>query len=588
MSRLLTIATAFALLAACATAPPTPEPAPVEAAAEPAPAPVASPPERAFPADSLYPLLVAEFALRRQAYDVALNNYLEQAPILRDPGVSAHTTHLTQFMQREREALYSVQLWLELEPDNVEANNTAATLLVRQGRSVEAMPHMAVVQRHGQDSNFPSLLSGFDELDNQQQAQLVEGVNTLALEFPENTQLLLTQAIIHADFQQFDQAQEKLDQLLRLEPQQPQALMLEARVLMASGSRKPYARLEEVLEDNPEDNNLRLQYARLLTSSDMSAAKEQFEILSAQSPRDGDLLLSLALISREVGDDLAARSYLRQLIALEQRVDEAHYYLGRIAEDAGERENALDEFMQVGESREFLSANSHVGQILVDSGQLPRSQSWFSQQRAAYPERREQLYGLEADILSQALQLDAAMAVLNLGLEEYPDSSSLRYARSMLGEQLGDLALMESDLRAIIAADPDNATALNALGYTLANRTERYDEAYELISRALALQPEEPAILDSMGWILYRNGRLEESLDFLTRAYALFPDPEVAAHLGEVLWVSGDTAAATKIWRGALAKAPGHEVLLATLERFGMSSLASGDLPQDDAAQAQP
>ncbi len=192
------------------------------------------------------------------------------------------------------------------------------------------------------------------------------------------------------------------------------------------------------------------------------------------------------------------------------------------------------------------------------------------------------MYALEAELLTQAGELDASMDVLNTALENFPESNTLRYARSMLGEQRDDLALMESDLRNIIERDPDNATALNALGYTLANRTERYDEAYDLISRALELQPDEPAILDSMGWILYRKGDYTEALDYLSRAYAVFPDPEVAAHLGEVLWMSGDTEGATRIWQGALLKDPDHKVLVSTLKRLGVTDLAppgKGQIP---------
>lgn len=589
MYRLLITTTAFALLIACASPTPVAEQAAAAATATPeqqtaAPETVAvvKPPERSFPDDSVYPLLVAEFALRRRAYDVALDNYLAQARILRDAGVSAHTTHLTQFMQREQEALEAALLWVELDPDNVEANNTLANLLVRQGRTLEALPAMGLVQRHGVSSNFPALLTGFGELNERQRAELVGGINALAAEFPDNPQLLLTQALINAEYNQFEQSLQKLDELFQIEPYQTQAVLLEAKVLLASNAKHPYARLEKALAEDPANMGLRLQYARLLTASDMPAAREQFEILSARSPRDGDLLLSLALINREVGDDLAAKAYLRQMLALEQRLNEAHYYLGRIAEDAGEPQAAISEYMQVQDSREFLSANSHIGQILVGSKQLQQSRDWFTEQRVATPARAEQLYGVEADILTQAGEADAAMHILNQALEEFPDSSSLRYARSMLGEQQNNLALMESDLRAIIASDPNNATALNALGYTLANRTDRYTEAYELISRALAMQPDEPAILDSMGWILYRKGNYQEALEYLTRAYAVFPDPEVAAHLGEVLWMSGDTAGARAVWQDALSKAPGHQVLMATIKRLGGRSEASDPAPPPD------
>lgn len=587
MYRILAIATLSALLSACAGTAPVAERASTPEQRETPEAPATEkvkPPERPFPDDSIYPLLVAEFALRRRAYDVALENYLVQARELRDPGVSAHTTHLTQFMQRDQEALESVRLWVELEPDNVEANNTLSSLLIRNGRPLEALPHMAVVQRHGVAAPFPTLLSGFERLTDEQRAELVDGINALAAEFPDNEQLLLTQAIIHAEFKQYQAALDKLAALFEANPYQTQAVLLEAKIRLTRGDRKPYTRLDEALEQDPDNKTLRLQYARLLTTHDMGAAREQFEILSMKSPRDGDLLLSLALINRETGDDIAAAAYLRQLLALEQRNNEAHYYLGRIAEDGGDLETAVTQYMKVQDSREFLVANSHIGQILVGKGQVRESQQWFTRQREANPRRREQLYGLEGDILSQAGEADLAMQVLNRGLQEYPESANLRYARAMLGEQQDDMALMESDLRAIIAADPDNSTALNALGYTLANRTERYEEAFELISRALALQPDEPAILDSMGWILYRQGQPSEALDYLTRAYAEFPDPEVAAHLGEVLWVLGDTGAARDVWQEALLKDPEHEVLLDTLRRFGMEALA-GDA---SAPQEQP
>ena len=574
MKHLLLLALTGALLTACAGTAPVEDPlaaAPAEVIppeAEPPP-----PPERAFPDDSVYPLLVAEFALRRRQYDLALDHYMAQSQVLRDAGVSAHTTHLTQYLRREQEALQASELWVELEPGSAEAQNTYASLLVRQGRTPEALPHLAQVQRLGGEARFPALLTRFESLEPQQQADLVKGINELAEEWPDNTQLLLTQALVMAEFEQYDESLAKLDKIFEIDPQQSQALLLEARVRLARKDKKPFVRIEQALENDPDNLQLRLQYARLLTSGDMKAARKQFEILSAQSPRDGDLLLSLALINREIGDDLAARAYLKQLMALQQRVDEANYYLGRIAEDQGEQQLAISHYMQVEEPPELISAANRIGQILIGSGQVEQARETFRRQRQAYPGQAEPLYALEAELLAQAGLKDDALAVYNEAVLAFPESNNLLYARSMLAEQLGDLALMESDLRDIIQREPDNATALNALGYTLANKTERYGEAYELITRALALQPDEPAILDSMGWVLYRKGRYDEALEYLTRAYNEFPDPEVAAHLGEVLWVSGDTEAATSVWQGALVRDPQHKVLRETLERLGVDSL---------------
>jgi tetratricopeptide (TPR) repeat protein len=532
--------------------------------------------ERAFPPDSLYPLLVAEFALRQRAYDVALSQYMEQSQLLRDPGLSAHTTHLTQFLQRDEEALQSAQLWVELDPDSIEANHTLAEMLVRRGRNVEAVPLLATVKRQGGNANFPALMNGYGLLGEAQRAELERAITGLSQEFPDDTGMLLTLALIDAENQRFDEALAELDQLFELEPEQPQALLLEARILIEIEARNPYARLERVLQDNPDSKMLRLQYAGLLTATDMNAAREQFEILSQQAPRDADLLFSLALINREIGDNEAASQYLLRAIELGRRHNEAYYYLGRIAEEDGQPEQAIAYYEQVRDGEEYLAACSRVGQIMVAEGDNERRRNWFDEQRASNPEAIAQLYGLEGEILSQAGANDEATAVYDRALEDLPHNTPLRYARAMLHEKRDDLAAMEKDLRAILAVDPDNATALNALGYTLADRTTRYEEALQLITRALQLRPDEPAILDSMGWVKFRTGRYDESLKYLKRAYAEFPDPEVAAHLGEVLWTTGDTEAAREIWRDALQRDPAHSILIGTLNRLGVDVLSLG------------
>jgi tetratricopeptide (TPR) repeat protein len=568
MSRFYALALVCALITGCATLTPA-EKQDVVVTPEPADAAEAVP-ERPFPSDALYDLLVAEFALRRQAYDVSLDKYLKEAPLLRDAGVSAHTTHLAQFLQRQDEALDSAKLWVELEPQNVEANNTVAGLLAQQGRTLEALPYLEVVERQTGTANFAMLLNGFAQLSESQRTELVSEIDRLSAQYPKNARLLLAQALIHTEYEQYDVALENLDDLLALEPEHPQAILLETRILIEQKADDPYARIERALEKNPGDTQLRLQYARLLTATDMPAAREQFEILSQQSPQDGDLLLSLALINREIGDSVAARAYLQKAIAMDQNVGESYYYLGRIAEDDNDYEEAIANYSKVGEGPEYLAASTRVGQLLVDSGELARSSAWFSEQRERYPTMREQLYGLEADILSRAGSLQEARDLLTKALAETPDSSGLRYARAMISEQMDDLQAMEKDLRALLAANPDNPTALNALGYTLADRTQRYQEAEALVVRALKLQPNEPAILDSMGWVLYRTGRYDAAVEYLGRAYAAFPDPEVAAHLGEVLWVKGDTESALRIWRGALVRDPGHPVLIETLQRLGV------------------
>jgi len=592
MPRLIALAVLLGLLNACASTPDVTAGAGTNAGtaqrtgasadlAE-AGTPAAELPERAFPDDSLYPVLVAEFAIRRRDFDTALENYMTLAPQLRDAGISAHTTNLGQYVQRYAEALQAARLWVELEPDSVEANSTIASLLVRQGQAAEALPYLAFVERRGTHARFPALLAGYEELNQQDKAELASGIDALAEEFPDNTELLLTQALMYTESRDYDLALGKLDDILKLDPVHSTALVMEAEILLSQEARRPFARIEKTLRKHPEDSELRMKYARMLTSVDLEAARKQFEILSVQSPEDADLLFSLAMLNREVGDYLAASAYLRKVVALDQRVGEAYFYLGRIEEDREQPLSAIPYYEKIAEGREFLPGNSRIADILVSEGRLQQLEEVFTAQRLRYPELAEPLLGLQADVLAQADYIDEALAVLDQALADQSESTSLLYARAMILEKADQLGAMEQDLRSILEREPDNATALNALGYTLTNRTERHDEAMELITRALALEPNEPAILDSMGWVLYRKGRAEEALDYLTRAYAGFPDPEVAAHLGEVLWVTGDTEGALTVWRGAALREPDHPVLRSTLERLGV------ELPPADTAPATP
>lgn len=554
-----------------ASAPASPKTPDSSAVAEPAPAPEEALPERHFPDESLYPLLVAEFALRRREYDLALEQYMAQAPKLRDAGVAAHTARLAQFMRRDREAIAASELWVELAPDNLEARLTLANLLARNGRPLAALAHMEAIVRAGGIANFTTLARGYDRLPPDRQAVLLKRVQALTDEFPDNTQIRLAQVLMLEALGQQKSALAQLQPVFEQDPHQAQAVILDAKLRQDMGQEKGvFRRVRAALEADPGNSRLRLQYARLLTQSDMNEAERQFQVLLDGAPEDPDLLFSMALIQRELKDLEAARENLERLLQLNARTDEAHYYLGKTAEEQGRIEDALVHYMQVQPGRDFAAAAERLAQIMLDGGETAELGAWFDHQRERYPQLREQLYALEVEKLMNSGHLPEAAALLDRSLDDYTDSISLRYSRSILSEKLGNLAAAEADLLHILELDPDNATALNALGYMLANRTNRYRESEQLIARALELSPDEPAILDSMGWVKYRLGDYEAALDYLQRAYRAFPDPEVAAHLGEVLWAMGQDSAAVAVWSRALGDSPEHEIIMETIQRLGV------------------
>jgi len=529
--------------------------------------------ERHIPPDSVLPLLSAEFALRRREYDYALAIYLEQSSELRDPGVVSHTAQLAQFMNRLDAAAQIAALWIEIEPDNAEARSLAARVALQQNDPLAALPHLANIARSGEQAGFALLVRSYEELDEDGKHALLAGFETLQSEFPDDVQLMMGRAMMLEQRGDADAALAAVREVFERDEDQQQAIVLEARLLQNSGAGDgAFARLRTTLAAQPDNAGLRLQYARMLTRENLPAAREQFEHLVEQNPNDADLLYSLALISRELDDDGAARRYLRQVLRIGgERGSDAHYQLGRIAEDEEEYQEALRHYGAVSSGRDFAPAHGRLGRILLGAGQAEQSALHFARLRREYPERSEQIYAIESEVLLQSNEIQAALAVLNDGLAELPDSVMLRYTRSTVHQRNDDLAAMEADLRFIIEQDPDNALALNALGYTLTDLTDRHEEAERLIARALALQPDDPAILDSMGWVKYRLGELEAALHYLQRAYAAFPDPEVAAHLGEVLWVKGQQDAARVIWREGAERDADHTVLQATLQRFGVT-----------------
>jgi tetratricopeptide (TPR) repeat protein len=327
--------------------------------------------------------------------------------------------------------------------------------------------------------------------------------------------------------------------------------------------------LQKSIKKYPDDKRLRLTYARMLVEQNrMDDAKVEFSSLVQQFPDDDELRYSLALVCLEAKAWDEAVGYLEDLIGRGSHVDSAHLNLGRVAEERNDPDKALAEYAQVGPGNDYLPAQLRQADILMSHGRTAEASKLLASARDAQPDYAIQLYLIEAETLESNKQGDHAWQVLEQALKQYPDDLNLLYTRAMLAEKRNDLAQMEKDLRAILAREPDNAMALNALGYTLSDRTTRYAEAKALIERAHLLNPEDPAVLDSLGWVNYRLGNLDEAERLLRQALARFPDHEVAAHLGEVLWAKGNQREARKVWGKALEQQPDSPILRSTVRRL--------------------
>jgi tetratricopeptide (TPR) repeat protein len=558
------------LLAACASQPlpqpDTPEPQPDTAAAVQAPVIY-----RPIPEDTLYSLLVAEFAARRGALDVAMNNYAEQAVATRDPGVAARATRMARYLGADRLALDAAQLWAEVEPENLEARFTAATELARAGSPLQALPHMLAVDRMGGVTNFAAISASALELEEAQRRSMLEQLDGIGGD--NEVDALIGRAILQQGLDQNDEALAGIARALEIDPGNYQALLLEAQVYQNLGQLpRAFERIEQALAVDSENKRLRLQYARMLANTDLARAEEQFRILVEQNPEDVELRLSLAVVYRENGEFDLMREQLEALLAEGRQISTVRLYLGQEAERRELRDEAIAHYLEVAPSSVFMPAIARAAELLLDTHGEEALAREMRALRGRWPQQAQQLTLLQAELLTDHEALNSAHELLSKALQDTPEQPALLYARSMVSEKLRDLPALEQDLRAMLRLDPDSALALNALGYSLSNLSDRHAEALQLISRALELKPDDPAIIDSLGWVHYRLGNLQEALTHLGRAFELYPDHEVAAHLGEVLWVLGRQEEAHTVWAKGLQDTPDSRIIAEAMQRLGATA----------------
>ena len=525
-------------------------------------------PETPIPDDSLLPLLQAEFALRQRDFDQGLALLAEQAVLLEDPALARRALRLAEFVNDTDQAAMMAMRLVELDPDDGAAAAAASGWLSRAARPVDAVYYAKLAFERGHPVNVATNLGTYEALDEGNQVAIAEAIRAIAAQWPEDDQAAIAASLLARLKGDFKQAESFIAPVLERSPEDIRAVMLWTQLMLDQGVADPFNLLATTVSRYSDNQELRLQYARLLGSErNYEGARAQFVLLLERDPDNAELLSTAALLDFELEYFDESLSKFQQLITLGERLDEAHYYVGQIEMANDRYPEAIAAFASVGPSREFRDAKALAAQLLIDTAFASDIKAFFDGQRRAYPSAAEQLFLLEADSLRD--WSGESLKAYDRGLTAFPRSFSLLYGRAMVHESEGQLGEMENDLRSILAQDPNHAATLNALGYTLTNHTQRYEEAADLIERALALSPGDPAILDSLGWVYYKLRQYSESEALLREAHNAFPDPEVAAHLGEVLWVQGRQFEARDVWRDGLNRVPDHPIIIETLRRLG-------------------
>lgn len=539
---------------------------PAQPAAETAP-PAAPTVYGQFRQDTLLDLLTAEIAGQRNRFDIALDNYLKQARSTRDPGITERAVRVAEFLGNEEAANEMTALWVEIAPQDPEALRSAAIHLARANQHEQAMDMMQrALDLHG-ETHFDFLALAAAQTDPQTRNALLTSLKQMQERHPDNAQLVFARALL---LQQADRSEEALA-LLESHPRSNEVapiILLQSRLLAEQDTKSAEDLLYSGLELFPDDVRLRLMLARLLVSDgNFKDARVQYQKLASDNPDDADLQLSLGLIDLELGNAEEAVTHLQHTLQLAPGNNTARYHLGSAYLAAGRGEDAMLTWQSIDSGTELLTSRVQIAQLLLDQHRITALQAQFQQDRDQHPQHGLTLFQIEIEALMGA-HPELAMAQTNTALQAYPQDTSLLYSRAMLHAQLDNLRGVEEDLGAIIEQEPNNAMALNALGYTLADHNVQLDRALALITRAAELAPDDPAIQDSLGWVHFRLGNLDRAEDLLRAAYEAYPDQEVAAHLGEVLWRQGSKREARKVWREALKLDPESALIPSTRDRL--------------------
>lgn len=516
----------------------------------------------------LYEFLLAEIAGQRGQMAVAAEVYFDLAKNTRDPRIVRRAAEVALYARQYPTALEASRMWVAIDPQAKEAQRMLATLLLASGRIDELAITLAhdlenagprtgdlLLQQHRAFANYPDKAAVkrlFDQLT-QPYAALPEA------------HLVRAQAALAVNDKAG--AMSEVDQALALRTPWEPAALLKAGLLDPGAPQLDF--LKRFLAANPSAHNVRLGYARTLVAEKRyDDARKEFETLLRLNPENPDVLFAVGILSLQLNDVATAEKNLKHFMALGQgEQDAARFYLGQIAEQAGRNDEALDWYRAVAAGEQKVPAHVRAAQLLVQQNKLDEAREQIAIARASTP-TDNRLIIAEAQLLGEGGRYAEVYSMLSAALAAQPDDPDLLYETALAAEKLNDVTTMERHLRHLIKLKPEDAIAYNALGYSLADRKVRLTEAAQLIDQALTLKPNDPFILDSKGWALFRQGRANEALTTLQKAYALKPDAEIAAHIGEVLWSLGRHDEAIKLWRDATLVHPKNEALATTIKRF--------------------
>lgn len=532
--------------------------------------------------DLLYDILSADFAYNNGQYKEAFNKFMEIAELTQDYRIAKRAAEISAREKNAEDALKAVKLWYQLSPNGAEAEKYLIGFLVIEDKKDELEDHILEALSRAPIGNRGALIYQYQQYlasdkDSIAALKVMENITSRYSDLPEAHIALSQMAFTNKNY---TKAEEAAKEALRLKPDSELAVLT-----LAQAQVEPKVSIQtmtEFLKQYPDSREVRVANGRMLIGQkEYDKAQVEFKKILEKHPNDVMALYSLGLLAIQQNDYKNAEKYLKQYLntpqKLQQKDAEAYqaiFLLAQLAEEQKNYKAALEWVAKItvdDDSESWVMAQTKRAQILVKEGKIKQARKELAMLRSEYPMEEERLVLAESQILRSANRIQEAYAFLKSNYKRYYSNINILYDFSLTAEKVKRFNEMEKALNRIIEMDKKNHLAYNALGYSLADRNIRLEEAYIYIAKALALAPEDPFIIDSMGWVLYRQNKLKEAELMLRRSYELLPEAEVMTHLGEVLWFSDQKKEAQTLFEKAYEKEPHNETLLDTIKRLNIT-----------------
>lgn len=519
----------------------------------------------------LFEFLLGDIAIQRGRPELAAQAYLDLAKATRDPRVARRAAQLAFESRQMDKALDAFELWEALEPAVPLANQMLVSLLLSGGKLQEARPHVERLLKAAPDNAshvFMQLHSLLMRAPNKTAA--LEWLADVATPYPKVAEAHWAVAQIAAAANSKETALAEIERAVQLRPEWDVAVVFQAQLVQPTDPLKALALLKAFLDAHPASKDVRLFYARaLLEQKKYTESRAQFQQLLVENQDNAELAFAVALLSLQLGElDRAEKELQETLTRGKKDVGTVHYYLGQLNEAKKDDATALSQYHLVQDGEYVFAARLREAYLLNKEGKLGEARAVLKTAPASSNQQRVMVTLVEAQMLRDAKQFDKYFQVIAAALEKLPNHPQLLFESAMAADKLGKTEVFEQTLRKLLQLAPDNAQAYNALGYSFLERNVRVEEGMQLVEKAYQLAPDDAAITDSVGWGYYRLGKLDKSAEFLRRAFANNPDPEIASHLGEVLWVQGNKQEAQKILQDTLKANPDNESLRSVIKKF--------------------